>query len=344
MALILKHWRTVAATLFSLVLIAGVSGLARDLNAPQSAHASPESALLQAIATKDSDGDGLTDWEEALYGTDPHRTDSLNLGMRDGEAVARGLVVPKAIAAIDIATAPHTISVPGLDPSLPSPPTRGLTAAFAQHLYAAHRVAREAKAGQDLTPEEAAAIAQDAFRALSESVGPAPDFKTAKDIVVSGSGAEALRDYAERVEAVLKKNDTTTPKSELVYLQEVVEKSVDEPLMQIVAIAKSYRESAIGIAKLSVPEELSGEGLRLVNALARLGDITTNFAQVRVDPLATMLALAQYPGAILSLAETLIALNAVYTTAEVTFDPEAPGASFVHMIAHIAARQAAEKR
>ena len=90
--------------LFSTVLVVGVYMFARSVESPSLAQASTEAALLQAIAAKDSDGDGLSDWEEQLYGTSPTTTDTFKLGMTDGEAVARGLVVPKAIADIPIAT------------------------------------------------------------------------------------------------------------------------------------------------------------------------------------------------------------------------------------------------
>src|SRR3990167_5251431 len=97
MGQILQNWRVITAILFSAVLIVGAFVLARGIESPSSAQASEETALLHAIATKDSDSDGLPDWEEALYGTDPHNQDSFHLGMSDGEAVAKGLIVPKAI-------------------------------------------------------------------------------------------------------------------------------------------------------------------------------------------------------------------------------------------------------
>ena len=97
--------------LFSTVLVVGVYMFARSVESPSLAQASTEAALLQAIAAKDSDGDGLSDWEEQLYGTSPTTTDTFKLGMTDGEAVARGLVVPKAIADIPIATSSPQPSV-----------------------------------------------------------------------------------------------------------------------------------------------------------------------------------------------------------------------------------------
>ena len=38
----------------------------------------------------DSDGDGLPDWKEALYGTDPHKADTDGDGTNDGDEIAQG--------------------------------------------------------------------------------------------------------------------------------------------------------------------------------------------------------------------------------------------------------------
>ena len=118
---------------FSVALVGGAYFLARGFESPRAAEASTETELLKAIATKDSDKDGLPDWEESLYGTDPRLTDTFKLGMTDGEAVAKGLIVPKAIA--DIAVTPSSPASLDAD-GLPPPPAEGtLTAAFAKSFF-----------------------------------------------------------------------------------------------------------------------------------------------------------------------------------------------------------------
>ena len=47
----------------------------------------PENAQ---VANSDSDGDGLKDWEENIYGTDPHNADSDGDGTKDGDEIAQG--------------------------------------------------------------------------------------------------------------------------------------------------------------------------------------------------------------------------------------------------------------
>ena len=64
MGRILENWRIALATIFSLALIVGAYMLARDAVSPSIAEASAETALLKAVVTKDSNGDGLPDWKK----------------------------------------------------------------------------------------------------------------------------------------------------------------------------------------------------------------------------------------------------------------------------------------
>ena len=337
MGQIIRNWRVLAATLFSTVLVVGVYMLARSVESPRTAEASAESALLQAIATKDSDGDGLSDWEEALYGTSPTVTDTFKLGMTDGEAVMRGLIVPKAIADIPIATSsPATIDSDGLGAA----PAEGtLTAAFAKTFFTLYLAAKQANGGADLSESDMANVANEALNSLASVIAAAPDFKSAKDITVSGSGADPLKAFAVQAEAVLLKNTSSASKSEIFYLQDAVQNDDAEALTHIASIAKQYRDSAIGLAVLPVPEELAADHLALVNAMMRVSQIATDFTRVNADPLATMLALKQYPQAVLALGTAFINIGTIYTTAGISLPTGAPGASFVNLIADVANEQ-----
>lgn len=340
------NWRIFAATLFSAVLVMGAYLLARSVESPLVAQASMETALLQAIATKDSDNDGLTDWEEALYGTDSHATDSFHLGMTDGEAVARGLVVPKAIADVSVPTSsPESPDVANIDGSLPPAPADGtLTAAFAQNFFALYLAAKQNNGGADLTEADMQSIASDALKSLSAIARAAPDFKSAKDIVISGSGPDAMKEYAERAEAVLRKNTTDATTNEIEYLKRVIVENDTTALPHIIAIAKGYRDSAVGLSMLLVPQELAANDLALVNAMMRISQAITDFARVEVDPLSTMLALQQYPQAVAALGTAFIDIGKAYAAAGISLPAGAPGASFVNLIADLAREQVEVKK
>ena len=343
MGRILENWCIALSALFSAVIIVGAFMLARGVESPRPAQASTESALLQAIATKDSDGDGLPDWEEALYGTDPHVTDTFHLGMTDGEAVARGLIVPKAIA--DIQTATSSLAAMPRDGSLPPPAAEGtLTATFAQNFLNLYLAAKQAKGGADLSESEMADISNQALNSLSSAITSAPDFKSAKDLTVSGSGADALKAFATQAEAVLTKNTSDATKSEILYLQDAIQKNDITAFPHIASIAKGYRDSAAGLAALAVPAELAADDLALINAMMRMSEITTDFTRANTDTLAAMLALQQYLPAAQSLGTAFIHIGTIYKSAGISLSAGASGASFVNLISDITASQQSVKR
>ncbi|MDO8742229.1 MAG: thrombospondin type 3 repeat-containing protein [bacterium] len=333
---IIEHWRVLTASLFSVVLVAGVYILAKGVESPPTAQASTESALLQAVATKDSDNDGLPDWEESLYGTNPRITDTSHLGMTDGEAVSRGLIVPIAIA-----------DVPGISSSGSSAVAQEdntLTAAFAKTFFTLYVAAKKAKDGGDLSEAEMNEVAAKSLESLSSAVAPVPDFKSAKDMTVSGSGQEALKAFAIKAEAVLLKNTNSATTSEVMYLKQVIEFDDVKVLPYISAIANTYRDSAAGISVLPVPAELAKEDLALVNAMMRLSKIITDFARVSNDPLTTVLALKLYPQAVLELGNAFIQIGTIYKAAGISLPEGVPGASFVNLMKDIAASQKAAKK
>ncbi len=301
---------------------------------PATAQASEETALLQAIATKDSDADGLPDWEEQLYGTDSQNPDTRNLGMTDGEAVAKGLIIPKAIADITVATSsPLQTGEYGLPP----PPAEGtMTAAFTKNFFALYLDAKQANGGADLSQQQLADVQNKALASLTNAVIVAPNFKSARDLTVSGSGPDALRAFAVTAEAIFLANTTSSTKSELAYLSDALQKNDTSALDHIASISKAYRSGAAGLSALPVPVELAADVLTFINALARLSEIDSDFTRVNSDPLAAILALGQYPGAVQVLGTALLRINTIYANAGVRFATGEPGASFVNLITDVA--------
>jgi len=329
MGRILENWRVLAAGLFAVALIGGAYLLARGITSPPAVEASTETALLKAIAAKDSDNDGLPDWGEALYGADPRNADSFNLNMTDGEAVAKGLVVPKAIADISFATS--TSDAGG----------GTLTDLFAQNFLAVYLAAKQANSGTELTTDQTNVLAEQTVSQFLETFVPASDVKTSEDIKISGTGPDALRTFAAVAEAVFKNNPNDATMSDLEYLQQAIDGDTDAPA-HLASLAKTYRSSAAGLAVLPVPQELAADILTIVNAITRLGGIYNDFARVNTDPLASMLALQQYQQTELAAEQAFINIAHTYSAEGVILPAGTPGALFVNLMANIGARQAAQ--
>lgn len=328
-----------AALLFSVVLVIGAYVVAHGLGSPQVVQASTESSLLAAIASKDSDNDGLPDWEEALYGTDPHNPDTFHLGMTDGEAVARGLIVPKVATETQTASSTSVASTGDYAGyGLPTPSQGTITDAFAKNFFALYLAAKNNNGGSELSADQTSTLADQALTQVSQELAPAADYKKQGDLNVSGTGPDALRAYAIAAEAVMARNATSTTMSELQYLQRAVDDNDASALVHLTAIAKAYRGMAMGLAALPVPKELAPSTLLLVNSMMRVSGIVSDFSHVDTDPMATMLALQQYVGAAHGFAQAFATIANVYTTEGVALPDGTPGASFVNVVAGVAAR------
>ncbi|MFZ1075662.1 MAG: hypothetical protein WAN50_04790 [Minisyncoccia bacterium] len=325
---IVGNWRIFAATLLSVGLVVGAYLLAKGVASPPIAQASTETALLQQIASKDSNGDGLPDWEKTLYGIplNSTTTDYFHLGMTDGQAVAQGMVVPKAIADVPVATSSAETGTPDAPAAAPE---GTLTDTFAKSFLTLYIAAKNANNGADLTQDQINTVEQQALSGLESSVASAPDFKSSSDLVVSGSGPDALKNFAVLAEGVLAKNDSHLPKSALAYLQDAMNGDATA-LDSVAKKAKAFRDSAAGLSALPVPKELLSEDLQIINAAARIGEISSDFAEVNTDPLATMLALGQYEGAVSALVRAFSDMDDEYAAEGVTIENGEPGASIVN--------------
>lgn len=340
---ILKHWQISIALVFSLALVAGSYLFARGVITPQVAQASAETALLQAIANKDADHDGLPDWQETLYGTDPHISDTFHIGMNDGEAVAKGLIVPKAVNDVSIATSTPS-SADYVDPSLPPAPANGtLTALFAQNFFTLYMTAREANGGADLSESQMSDVANQSVQMITSSIKPAPDYKAMSDLTISGSGPDAMKSFAASVELILKKNTSDATTTDINYLKSAVMDGDTTANEHLLSIAKGFRSSAAGIAAIPVPTELAQADLLLINTFMRMSQLDVDFTKSDSDPLVAILALQQYETVTRAMLKAFTNIGAAFAAAYVTLPSGAPGASFVNMTADIKRAQANKK-
>ena len=339
MGQILPNWRITLAVLFSAVIIGGSVLLAHSVDSPPVAQASAETALLQAIATKDSNGDGLPDWEKVLYGipVNSQTTDYFNLGMTDSEAVAKGLIVPKAIADIPTATSASTT----LDANgLPPPADQGtLTSAFSQKFLQLYVAAKQANGGVELSSGDTANLAAQAMGSLGSTIVTAPDYKSAKDLTISGAGADAMKTFAAEAQTVIAKNAAKETTDEITYLGNAIENNDTDALTHLANIAKANRDTAVALAALPVPIELTADDLSLINTFMRLSEIINDFAHEDVDPLTAMLALQQYLQVTQNLWQAFANIGNDYSVAGVVLPAGTPGAGFVNLTANVTASQ-----
>ncbi len=316
-------------------MIVGAYMLGTGALKPLQADAISPTMLLKSIATKDSDHDGLPNWEEALYGTNPYKADTFGLGMTDGEAVAKGLIVPKAFKL------PSTVSATTTTPYGIAPKSGTLTDLFSKNVLASYLTQKALNHGAKLSKQQLDNIVQQALNQINVQVAKQPPYRTLSQIKVSGSGVLAMKAYAATVQKIFLKYTVKQDRGELIYMQEALQdpKTASVPLTYIRAISKVYKNAATSLAQMTVPTEVAQAHLELINTYARMADILEGLSKVNSDPIVAIIALSEYGKGVLSLTKAFADMSTVFQSANVILTPSDPGYPFINVANRITSIQ-----
>ena len=242
-------------------------------------------AALKAYATKDTDGDGLPDWKESLYGTDTENAHSVDKTMTDGEAVAAGKVKPKFSSAAPAATTPTT--APKDEFEVGAAAAGSLTDEFAKAFF-------ESYTETDGTSADQAALVESLMVEYRARVAE----KLASSYTVASvhvSSATDVDTYAAGVQQAYLKNAIIGGAPDAPdAIDSYITNSDVKSLADLRALEKSYRGTADALAALSVPATLKDSHLALMRSYDSLAKSMRAIADFKTDPLATLGAIGVY--------------------------------------------------
>ncbi len=276
--------------------------------------------ILKEYAAKDSDKDGLPDWQEALYGTDPENPNSVRADITDSQAVAQGLATPRyAGQSIPITAGGEPISVPGIVAAPDS-----LTEQFSRLFFENYLSTR----GSEVPSAQASQ--QFVTSAVSELVASRSQVNaySAEDIKVSGSGAGALRAYAAVAESTILSRNPGHDAGTVAYFQDAVQKDDKEALKKVGEIGRAVESAAKALTLINVPSEAAAAHLTFVNAMAGLAKSTLDLAAFDTDPLRAMVGLGLYEQSVQEYGAAYKAVYQVFASAGVTLSAGEPGYEF----------------
>lgn len=247
-------------------------------------------AQLGNLVQKDSDGDGLVDWEETLWKTDPKNRDTDGDGTTDGDEVKLK----------------RNPLVPGPDDALPedflqkqaisdnSDQTLTQTQLFTRDLVNTYLKLKET--GQ-FTPENQTKLV-DSF--TEEAASRARKIETPAHTVdelfiEDAAGIIPVSQYAQKIEFALGNNLTYSfAGKELALLKDILEKKDSRPVTVFGEAEKAYRNLASALLSMKVPRDIAATHVALINsALA----IAKNFSDIQLsqtDPLQALISVKRY--------------------------------------------------
>lgn len=323
--------KTLIISGMTILIVAPIAYL--GLKKPTEPTEPPLTAQQQKIVTaleKDSDNDGLKDWEEALWKTDLHNKDTDGDGTPDGEEVAAGKDPLKAGPNDFLDTATST---PNGAADSGKPKTA--TEAFARDFFGKY-IALMKKGGETVSEEDQAGIVSELlskkYITLEAIVYPASIIKTSPD-----NSKTALHSYGNAVGTIFIKNSPKVVENELtIFENALTEKNAggkgDMEIAKLDDIILGYQKTVRDIKAMTVPSGSKDLHLDLLNSI---GQVLSGIESLRAsydDPVRGLPTISFYQTAITNLKESMTQLYAYFVRNGVTFTQVESGYIFASVI------------
>lgn len=252
-------------------------------------HDSSQKISVGELIGRDTDSDGISDWEEALWGTDPQKVDTDGNGKTDKEEIdARK-------ATLDTSAG----STGGSDEQ------SNETALLAQQLFAT--IVSLSQSG-NLTSE--------AIDNLSDSIGSSITIQKLSDTytatsIKTGANTKVVRqklftDFKKLVGIY----DQYKFGSELDLMEQQFEGGNTRALESVRRIAVAYQKFAVDAAKLTVPTDYSSQYVALLNSYDKIGRTLIDLSVTDENPLVSISAFVNYSSHSAALVDNVEAFKA----------------------------------
>ena len=237
-----------------------------------------ENLTINDLLKKDSDGDGVADWEEALWGTDPNKKITFN-GIPDADYIQKKR---------------DELKLSGENNPEQNSATLSETDKFAQEFFAS--VSAMKQSGQ---------IDANTINNVSASLGQKIvdptmiDKYTDKDIKINeNDGIKKQEAYYLNIKKLFETYSKKGIGDEVEIASILANSSATGDKSKYVdnlnQIADAYQEYAQKIMEIAVPQSLASYHIKIANSANNTGIAVRNMAKVADDPIVGLSGLSQY--------------------------------------------------
>ncbi len=234
----------------------------------------------------DTDADGLRDWEEVLWDTDPKNPDSDGDGTKDGDEVGFGRN-PQRAAANDYLVAASSSTGPMFTMATSS---LTFTERVSREIMGSYLLARQtgtqlSKEDQEKLVDEA--VARSAWAVEPEKVGTS-------SIQVVAPSQDASVSYITQVLAILVETVGKNKTDELVLIGKFIQNKDITAKAELDVQLSRIREAAKKMQGLAVPEDALALHVNFINASLAYAHTMEALGNVEHDPMAAAAATGKY--------------------------------------------------
>lgn len=275
---------------------------------------------------KDSDSDGLKDWEEALWKTDPNNPDTDKDDTADGQEVKdnRNPLLASKNGKNDKLENQKLKETGSLLPAeLPS-----LTDLLSQQFFGDYLFLREKDGGQISQKSQEELIASfigatDNFEQINKGLYLKSDIK-----IDLQETPESIKEYGNNLALTIKKYFDSIPETELTVLKNSLESKNKAELKKLEQIAMAYRNAAKEMLSLKTPLSFSDSHLNLINHFNNIAKEIDAMQKTFDDPIQALLAIKQYQTDSVAAYQILRNLNDYFLNKKVVFENNEPAEIF----------------
>ncbi len=251
--------------------------------------------LLQKLQG-DSDGDGLRDWEEVLWKTDPQKNDTDGDGTPDNDEilVRRDPKIPgpgdeiKGIPASVLENVSATIST-----------ERNLTAELAKDFTSSYFIRKMASVSESNELKDKETLQEQVFTSIANTIETentidrTPQYTEENFIIIPEISSKNTRTYINALGALFR--DALFPeKNEMEIISEVASGQNLESLQNLPVYSKAYQKLAEEMKMIPVPKNHAETHVRMANNFWRLGGYLQELSLFQTDPVKGLAALVGY--------------------------------------------------
>ncbi len=220
----------------------------------------------------DTDKDGIYDWEEGLWGTNPKKSDTNGDGISDGEEIRilKNEIKEKNNTELDT----EEVETEGLNQ----------TEVFARQFFATASLVNQ-RGG--LTPESVKSFSDSFGKSITDTKIPDP-FSLVDIKLSSVSPAEYKKSLDNAFSSLVS--------AQIDDLATIYNFSFDNGASEdkMNTLIMEYQKLSNNLLAISVPHNISGTHLSLVNNFAKMSIALINIKKISNDPLISLVGLRQY--------------------------------------------------
>ncbi len=262
-------------------------------------------AVLSEIAILDSDKDGLKDWEEELWKTNPHNPDTDGDGTTDNDELNVGrnptVAGPNDLLSSDVISSLSEKSSPKIKMSV-----------FAEELFVEYI---ELKNSGKLTPKSERALIE---RVVANNIkGVVFEKYTVERVHLVSDSEENILNYKANIQTIFREFKKVE-ESELVTLARALETNSEEDFKKLDSSIAIYAPIISDLSKLEVPQEARFIHVDLLNGLHYFVGTIINMRNLQSNPLEAMVSIKEYATVENYIGTVFTELNAYFEYKELT--------------------------